>query len=125
MACRASTGSFSARTAADTFSVTITAPPGRTITRVHYEQEGTRFLERPLYWYAQGTGSLVVNGTAQAYTFQYPTLAKVVEVNAPVAHVLVTLSLQVGRSAYAPRVTAPPGSATIEVTHAVIRVEYE
>ena len=125
IACRASTGSFSARTAGDTFMVTITAPPGRTIARVHYEQDGFRFLERSLYWYAQGTGSLVVNGAAQAYTFQNPTLVKTATVNAEVAHVLVTLSLQAGRSTFSPRVTAPPGSATIEVTHAVIRVEYE
>ena len=61
-ACKASTSAFHTRTAGDTFSVTVTAPPGMRITRVTYAQAGTRYLERSTYWTASGTGTLTVNG---------------------------------------------------------------
>jgi hypothetical protein len=60
-ACKASTHAFHGRTVTDTFTATVTAPPGMRIARVHYEQVGTRFLERSIYWAASGTGTLTVN----------------------------------------------------------------
>ncbi len=127
-ACKASTTAFHGRTATDTFTVTATAPPGTRFTRVHYEQAGTRFLERSIYWQASGTGTLIVDGNPLPFSFTSPTLVKTVDLTGEDVEsitVSVMVSLTAGRSSAHPRVTAPPGSATIQVTDAVIRVEYE
>jgi hypothetical protein len=127
-ACKASTTAFHARSVTDTFTVTATAPPGMRITRVHYAQQGSRFLERSLYWTASGTGTLTVNGVALPFSFVGPSLVQTVDltgqdVESTTISVMIFLSAR--RSANYPRVTAPPGSATIQVTDAVIGVEYE
>ena len=127
-ACTASTRAFNSRTVTDTFTLTVTAPPGMRISRVDYEQTGTRFLERSTYWQASGTGTLTVNGVPLSFSFTAPTLVKSVDLagqDLESATVSVTISLAAGRSAAFPRVTAPPGSATILVSNAVIRVTYE
>src|SRR5262245_59016188 len=67
--CVASTTAFHARTVTDTFTVTVTAPPGMHIARVNYEQVGSRFLERSTYWFANGTGTLTVNGVPLSFSF--------------------------------------------------------
>jgi hypothetical protein len=126
-ACKASTSAFHSRTASDTFTLTVTAPPGMRISRVTYEQVGSRYLERSTYWQASGTGTLTVNAVPLSFSFTAPTLIKTVDLagqNVESATVSVMLRLTAGRSSAFPRVTAPPGSATIQVTDAVIRVEY-
>ena len=127
-ACKASTSAFHTRTAGDTFSVTVTAPPGMRITRVTYAQAGTRYLERSTYWTASGTGTLTVNGVPWSFSFTTPTLSRTVDLadqDVESATVSVMIRLAAGRSSNFPRVTAPPGSASIDVADAVIRVEYE
>jgi hypothetical protein len=127
-ACKASTTAFHSRTGGDTFTVTVTAPPGMRITRVHHEQAGTRYLERSTYWQASGTGTLTVNGVPVSFSFTAPTLIKTVDLagqNVESTTVSVTIHLAAGRNSAFPRVTGPPGSATSQVTDAVIRVEYE
>ena len=127
-ACIASTYAFNSRAVTDTFTVTVTAPTGMRITRVHYQQAGTRFLERSIYWQASGTGTLTVDGVPLSFSFMAPTLTQTVDLasqDVESTTVSVMITLKVGRSSAYPRVTAPPGSATIQVTDAVIRVEYE
>ena len=123
----ASTTAFNSRTAGDTFTVTATAPLGMRITRVTYAQAGARYLERSTYWTASGTGTLTVDGVPQSFFFTTPSLTRSVDLSAQDLDT-VTISVQVAltaaRSSSFPRVTAPPGSATISITHAVIRVEY-
>jgi hypothetical protein len=124
----ASTYAFHSRTASDTFNVTIAAPQGKRITRIHYQQVGTRFLERSTYWYANGTGALTVNGSTLPFSFIAPTLVKTVDLTSqPVesATVSIMVSLTAGRNSAFPRVKDAPGGASISVTDAVIRVEYE
>lgn len=127
-ACKASTSAFHSRTVGDTFTVTVTAPPGMRISGVHYEQAGTRYLERSTYWQASGTGTLTVNGVPLSFGFTAPTLIQTVDLagqGVERATVSVMIHLTAGRNSAFPRVTAPPGSASIQVTDAVIRVEYE
>jgi hypothetical protein len=78
-ACKASTHAFHSRTVTDTFTATVTAPPEMRIARVHYEQVGTRFLERSIYWAASGTGTLTVNEITLPFSFTLPTLVKTVD----------------------------------------------
>ena len=125
-ACVASTTAFNTRTVGDTFTVTVTAQPGQHITRVHYQQSGGRFLERSLYWRASGTGQLTANGVSVPFSFTLPTLTRTIDLsgqNAESATISVSISMSAGRSTNQPRVTNPPGSATISVTSAVISVE--
>jgi hypothetical protein len=125
-ACKASTSAFHAGTVGDTFSATVAAPPGMRIARVHYEQAGTRYLERSTYWSASGTGTLTVGGTELPFSFTTPTLVRTVDLtgqSVQVATVSVMIRLVAKRSSAFPRVTDPPGSASIAVTNAVIRVE--
>ena len=127
-ACIASTKAFHGRSASDTFTVTVTAPAGFRIARIRYQQAGTRYLERSTYWTASGTGTFTVNEVAVPFTFTTPALTRVVDLTGQdvlVASVLVSISLKAARSSSFPRVTAPPGSATISVADAVIAVEYE
>ena len=127
-ACIASTRSFHTGSVTDTFTVTVTAPAGMRIARIHYQQTGSRYLERSTYWSASGSGTLSVNGAAMPFSFTTPTLAMVAEItdqNLDTADVLITIALTARRNGNFPRVTAAPGSATISVTNAVIRVEYE
>ena len=127
-ACKASTSAFHTRTAGDTFTVTVTAPPGMRITGVTYAQAGSRYLERSTYWQASGTGTLTVNGVPLSFSFTTPTLSRTVDLTGQDLEsitVSVKIHLAAGRSSNFPRVTAPPGSARIDVTDAVIRVEYE
>lgn len=127
-ACIASTTSFHARTVADTFTVTVTAPPGMRIARVSYEQAGRRYLERSTYWFASGTGTLTVNGVPQSFSFTSPTLIQAVDLsdqNVESTTISVAISLNVGRNSNFPRVKAPPGSATLQVSDATIRVQFE
>ena len=127
-ACIASTGSFHVGTAADTFTVTVTAPPGMRIARVGYEQAGRRYLERSTYWFASGTGTLTVNGVPLPFGFTDPTLIQTVDLsdqNVESTTISVAISLRVGRNSNFPRVKAPPGSATLQVSDAMIRVQFE
>lgn len=121
--CIASTAAFNARTTTDTFTVTITAPVGQKITKVHYEQVGSVFKERSVYWFATFSGTLTVNGAPTVI----PALSGIttVAVDAEAVTVAAMIHLSVGRSSAYPRVTAAPGSATIRVTDAVIRVEFQ
>jgi hypothetical protein len=124
----ASTKSFHSRTATDTFTFTVTAPPGKRLTRIHYNQAGTRFLERSTYWAANGTGALTVNGAALPFSFTFPTLSKTVDLtgqNIESTTVSIQVSLNAYRNSAFPRVKDAPGSATISLTDAVISVEYE
>jgi hypothetical protein len=126
-ACIASTYAFNARTVADTFTVTVTAPPGMRIARVSYSQTGSRYLERSTYWFANGTGTLTVNGVPLSFSFTAPWLTQTVDLSGQDLEsttISVTISLKVGRSSNFPRVTAPPGSATIQVSDAMIRVHF-
>ena len=125
-ACVAATTAFNTRTVGDTFTVTVTAQPGQHITRVHYQQSGGRFLERSLYWRASGTGQLTANGVSVPFSFTLPTLTRTIDLtgqNVESATISVSISMSAGRSTNQPRVTNPPGSATISVTSAVISVE--
>jgi hypothetical protein len=110
----------------DTFTVTVTAPPGQRITRVHYQQSGSRFLERSLYWRASGTGQLTANGVGDPFSFTLPTLTRTIDLTGQIVEsttISVSISMSAGRSTNQPRVTDPPGSASISVTSAVISVE--
>ena len=80
-ACIASTASFHTGTVADTFTVTVTAPPGMRIARVSYEQAGRRYLERSTYWFASGTGTLTVNGAPLSFGFTDPSLIQTVDLS--------------------------------------------
>lgn len=128
MACKAATAAFHVGSAGDTFTVNVTAPPGMRLARVHYEQVGTRYLERSNYWFASGTGTLTVNGVPLAFSFTAPTLTTTVDLtgqNLESTSISVMIQLRAGRSGNFPRLKAPPGSASISVTDAVIRVEFE
>ena len=125
-ACIAATTAFNPRSVSDTFTVTVTAPPGQRITRVHYQQSGSRFLERSLYWRASGTGQLTANGVSVPFSFTLPNLTRTIDLtgqNVESTTISVSISMSAGRSANQPRVTNPPGSASITVTSAVISVE--
>jgi hypothetical protein len=125
-ACIAATTAFHARSVSDTFTVTVTAPPGQQITRVHYVQSGARYLERSLYWQASGTGQLTANGVSVPFSFTLPTLTKTIDLtgqNVESTTISVSIAMSAGRSSNYPRVTDPPGSATIIVASAVISVE--
>jgi hypothetical protein len=125
-ACVASTTAFNTRTVGDTFTATVTAQPGRHITRVHYQQSGSRILSRSLYWQASGTGQLTANGVSVPFSFTLPTLTRTIDLtgqNVESTTISVSISMSAGRSTNQPRVTDPPGSATISVSSAVISVE--
>ena len=127
-ACIASTSSFHVGTVADTFTVTATAPPGMRIARVSYEQAGRRYLERSTYWFATGTGTLTVNGVPLSFGFTAPSLIQTVDLsdqNVESTTISVAISLRVGRNTSFPRVKAAPGSATLQVSDAIIRVQFE
>jgi hypothetical protein len=127
-ACIASTRSFHSGAVSDTFTVTVTAPAGMRIARVRYEQVGSAYEERANYWTASGTGTFTVNEIAVPFSFTAPTLVRVIDLtgqDVASANVLVSISLSAKRNSAHPRVKAAPGSATISVTDAVIRVEYE
>ena len=126
-ACTASTAAFNTGSVTDTFSATVTAPPGMHISRISYEQVGSRLLERSTYWFGNGTGTLTVNGVPLSFSFTNPTLIQTVDLagqNLESTTVSVTISLRVGRNSAFPRVGNPPGSASMRVTDAVIRAEY-
>jgi hypothetical protein len=125
-ACVASTTAFNTRTVGDTFTATVTAQPGRHITRVHYQQSGSRILSRSLYWQASGTGQLTANGVIVPFSFTLPTLTRTIDLTGQYVEsttISVSISMSAGRSTNQPRVTDPPGSATISVSSAVISVE--
>jgi hypothetical protein len=110
----------------DTFTVTATAPPGKRLTRVTYTQTGNRLLQRSIYWRASGTGELTANGLTMPFSFTHPGLARSIDLtgqNVESATISVSISMSAGRSTNQPRVTNPPGSASISVTSAVISVE--
>ena len=110
----------------DTFTVTVTAPPGQRLTRVHYQQTGNRLLERSIYWQASGTGQLTANGVTMPFSFTLPGLTRTIDLtgqNVESATISVSISMSAGRSTNEPRVNDPPGSASISVTSAVISVE--
>jgi hypothetical protein len=125
-ACIAATTAFNPRSVSDTFTVTVTAPPGQRITRVHYQQSGSRYLERSLYWRASGTGQLTANGVTDPFSFTLPNLTRTIDLtgqNVESTTISVSISMSAGRSTNQPRVTDPPGSASISVASAVISVE--
>ena len=125
-ACIASTTAFNPASVSDTFTVTVTAPPGKRLTRVHYQQAGHRLLERSTYWRASGTGQFTAHGVGVPLTFTSPNLTKTIDLtgqNVESTTISVSISMSAGRSGNQPRVTAPPGSASISVSSAVIRVE--
>ncbi len=127
-ACKASTGSFHVGSVSDTFTVTVTAPTGMRIARVSYEQAGWRYLERSTYWSASGTGTLTVNGVPLSFSFMDPTLNQTVDLsdqNVESTTISVAISLKAKRNGNFPRVKAAPGSATLEVSDAVIRVQFD
>jgi hypothetical protein len=125
-ACIAATTAFNPRSVSDTFTLTVTAPPGQRLTRVHYQQSGRRYLERSLYWRASGTGQLTANGVSVPFSFTLPNLTRTIDLtgqNVESTTISVSISMSAGRSTNEPRVTNPPGSASISVTSAVISVE--
>jgi hypothetical protein len=123
-ACVAATTAFNARSVSDTFTLTVTAPPGQLLTRVQYQQSGSRILERSLYWRASGTGRLSANGVNVPFSFTAPNLTQTIDLTGQnVASATISVSMSAGRSTNQPRVTDPPGSASISVTSAVISVE--
>jgi hypothetical protein len=125
-ACIAATTAFNPRSVSDTFTVTVTAPPGQRITRVHYQQSGSRYLERSLYWRASGTGQLTANGVTDPFSFTLPNLTRTIDLtgqNVESTTISVSISMSAGRSTNQPRVTDPPGSASTSVASAVISVE--
>ena len=127
-ACIASTGAFHAGTVADTFTVTVTAPAGMRIARVSYQQSGRRYLERSTYWSASGTGTLTVDGVPLSFSFTTPTLIQTVDLSDQSVEsttISVAISLRAARNSNFPRVKAAPGSALIEVSNAMIRVQFE
>jgi hypothetical protein len=125
-ACIAATTAFNPSSVSDTFTVTVTAQPGQHITRVHYHQAGSRFLERSLYWRASGTGQLTADGVSVPFSFTLPNLTRTIDLtgqNVESTTISVSISMSAGRSTNEPRVTNPPGSASISVSSAVISVE--
>jgi hypothetical protein len=125
-ACIASTTAFNPGSVSDTFTLTVTAPPGRHITRVHYQQSGNRLLERSIYWRASGTGVFTASGVSVPFSFTTPNLTKTIDLtgqNVETVEISVSISMSAGRSGNQPRVKAPPGSASISVSNAEIRVE--
>ncbi len=126
-ACIAATTAFNPASVGDTFTVTVTAPPGMTISRVQYVQVGSRLLERSTYWRASGTGELTAGGVSVPFSFTTPSLGRSIDLtgqNVASTTISVSISMSAGRSANQPRVTNPPGSASISVTSARIIVEY-
>ena len=126
-ACIAATTAFNPGTVGDTFTVTVTAPPGMTISSVQYVQVGNRLLERSTYWRASGTGLLTAGGVSVPFSFTTPSLGRSIDLtgqNVESTTISVSISMSAGRSANQPRVTNPPGSASISVTSAKIIVEY-
>ena len=126
-ACIAATTAFNPRSVGDTFTVTVTAPPGRTISRVQYVQVGNRLLERSIYWQASGTGELTAAGVSVPFSFTTPSLGRSIDLagqHVETTTISVRISMSAGRSANQPRVTNPPGSAFISVASASIIVEY-
>ena len=63
----------------DTFTATVTAPPGTRLTRVHYQQAGIVFEQRGTYWEEFGTGTLTVNGVPLPFSFRTPMLIQTVD----------------------------------------------
>ena len=125
-ACIAATTAFNPGSVTDTFTVTVTAPPGKRLTRVTYTQTGNRLLERSIYWRASGTGELTANGLTMPFGFTHPGLARSIDLtgqNVESTTISVSISMSAGRSTNEPRVKDPPGSASISVTSAVISVE--
>jgi hypothetical protein len=107
--------------------VTVTAPPGMTISRVQYVQFGSRLLQRSAYWFANGTGELTAAGVSVPFSFTTPGLGRSIDLsgqNVESATISVSISMSAGRSNNHPRVTDPPGSAFISVTSAKVIVEY-
>ena len=126
-ACIAATTAFNPRTVGDTFSVSVAAPPGMTISRVQYVQLGNRLLERSTYWQASGSGELTAAGVSVPFSFTTPGLGRSIDLtgqNVENTTISVSISMSAGRSDNQPRVTNPPGSASISVTSASIIVEY-
>jgi hypothetical protein len=126
-ACIAATTAFNPGSVTDTFTVIVTAPPGKHLTRVTYTQSGNRLLQRSTYWRASGTGQLTANGVTMPFSFTDPGLARSIDLsgqNVESTTISVSISMSAGRSANQPRVTNPPGSAFISVTSAQIIVEY-
>ena len=126
-ACIAATTAFNPRTVGDTFSVSVAAPPGMTISRVQYVQLGNRLLERSTYWQASGSGELTAAGVSVPFSFTTPGLGRSIDLagrNVDSTTISVSISMSAGRSNNHPRVTDPPGSASISVTSATIIVEY-
>ena len=126
-ACVAATTAFNPRSVSDTFTVTVTAPPGMTISRVQYVQFGNRLLQRSTYWFANGSGALTAAGVSVPFSFTTPGLGRSIDLtgqNVESTTISVSISMTAGRSANHPRVTDPPGSASISVTSASIIVEY-
>ena len=83
-------------------------------------------LERSPYWLANGTGQLTANGVSVPFSFTLPNLTRTIDLtgqNVASATISVSISMSAGRSANQPRVTNPPGSASISVASAVISVE--
>jgi hypothetical protein len=125
-ACIAATTAFNPRSVTDTFTVTVTAPPGKRLTRVTYTQTGNRLLQRSIYWRASGTGQLTANGVSVPFSFTLPSLTRTIDLtgqNVESTTISVSISMSAGRSTNEPRVKNPPGSASISVTSAVISVE--
>jgi hypothetical protein len=125
-ACIAATTAFNPGSVTDTFTVTVTAPPGKRLTRVTYSQTGSRLLQRSIYWRASGTGQLTANGLTMPFSFTHPGLARSIDLtgqNVESTTISVSISMSAGRSTNQPRVTDPPGSASISVTSAAISVE--
>ena len=126
-ACIAATTAFNPASVTDTFTVTVTAPLGKHLTRVTYTQTGNRLLQRSTYWRASGTGQLTAHGVTTPFSFTQPGLVRSIDLtdqNVESTTISVSISMSAGRSANQPRVTNPPGSAFISVTSAQIIVEY-
>ena len=125
--CIAATTAFNPGSVTDTFTFTVTAPPGKRLTRATYTQTGNRLLERSTYWRASGTGQLTANAMTMPFTFTHPGLSRSIDLTAQSAEsttISVSISMSAGRSANYPRVTNPPGSAFISVTSAQIIIEH-
>ena len=88
---------------------------------------GNRLLERSTYWRASGTGELTADGVSVPFSFTTPSLGRSIDLtgqNVESTTISVSISMSAGRSGNQPRVTNPPGSASISVTSARIIVEY-
>lgn len=122
-----STRDFHLGSMSDTFTVTVTAPPSMRIARVIYEQAGNRLTERG-YFNADGSATLSVEGSQMAFNFQSPNLTRTMEVSSldlTSATVSIAASIRAYRNSSFPRVKALPGSASISITSAETRVEFE